>query len=171
MAAIEPVGRPVDVVAAAPTDLMAVTAVDTIHTSFVVMVAASVDPVDSVGTGTATTRGQQTAGQTQQRSADPARPGEGSRPVAQETYVLLIIVRVVLAAALGVVLADRDLDALGGEALAELGALLDAGELLGGPDGEGLREGFGEDGAGTGVERPLGGAADIDEGEFEATCC
>ena len=60
---------------------------------------------------------------------------------------------VVVEAGAGAVLADGDLDALHGEALAEDGALDDAGELLGAPHREVVAEGHGEHGRGAGVER------------------
>jgi hypothetical protein len=82
----------------------------------------------------------------------------------------IVVIIVVLAFAVLALFPDGDLDALGGEALAERCAVTDARELLGREDREWLTVATGEDG-GLGrlaaVEgRP--GRSDVDEREAEA---
>lgn len=82
----------------------------------------------------------------------------------------IIVIVIVLAFAVLALFPDGDLDALGGEALAERCAVTDAREFLGREDCERLTVATGEDGGlgrlATVEGRP--GRSDVDEGEAEA---
>ena len=105
----------------------------------------------------------------------PIHPQSFRFPSLIVVTVVIVSISATPTRTLDTILSDRNLDPLQREALAQLGAFNDTGELLGGEDLEGFTEDRGQNGRRAMVDHgcPVTGfsglSAHIDEAHFEAT--